>query len=130
MVRKDKKWKWESEQEEAFTKLKKIFMTEPVLVAPDLDKEMRVKADASDYTTGRVLSVKGEDGKWRLVAFISKLLNDTERNYEIHDKEMLAVIRCLEAWRHFLEGARTKFKIWTDHKNLEYFMMNQKLNRR
>jgi len=53
-----------------------------------------------------------------------------ERNYEIHDKEMLAVIRCLEAWRHFLEGARTKFEIWTDHKNLEYFMMNQKLNRR
>ena len=64
------------------------------------------------------------------MAFISKSLNNTERNYEIHDKEMLAVIRCLEAWRHFLEGARTKFKIWTDHKNLEYFMMNQKLNRR
>ena len=85
--------------------------------------------DASDYATGGVLSVKGGDGKWRLVAFISKLLNDTERNYEIHDKEILAVIRCLEVWRHFLEGARTKFEIWTDHKNLEYFMTNQKLNR-
>ena len=106
-----------------------IFTTKPVLVAPDLDKEMRIKADASDYTTGGVLSVKGEDGKWRLVAFISKSLNDMERNYEIHDKKMLAVIRCLEAWKHFLEGARTKFKIWTDHKNLEYFMTNQKLNR-
>jgi len=90
---------------------------------------MKVEADASDYTTGGVLSVKGEDGKWRPVAFISKSLNNTERNYEIHDKEMLAVIRCLEAWRHFLEGARTKFEIWTDHKNLEYFMINQKLNR-
>ena len=53
-----------------------------------------------------------------------------ERNYEIHNKEMLAVVRCLEAWRHFLEGATTKFKIWTDHKNLEYFMKVQKLNRR
>jgi len=104
-------------------------MTEPVLAALDLDKEMRVEADASDYATGGVLSVKGEDGKWRPVAFISKSLNDTERNYKIHDKKMLAVIRCLEAWRHFLEGARTKFKIWTDHKNLEYFMTNQKLNR-
>jgi len=101
-----------------------------VLAAPDLNKEMRVEVDVSDYATGGVLSVKRGDGKWRLVAFISKLLNDTERNYEIHDKEMLAVIRCLEAWRHFLEGARTKFKIWTDHKNLEYFMINQKLNRR
>jgi len=90
---------------------------------------MRVEADTSDYTMGGVLSVKGEDGKWRLVAFIFKSLNDTERNYEIYNKEMLAVIRYLEAWRHFLEGARTKFEIWMDHKNLEYFMMNQKLNR-
>jgi len=57
------------------------------------------------------LSVKGEEGRWRPVAFIFKSLNDTERNYEIHNKEMLAVIRCLEAWRHFLKGARTKFKI-------------------
>ena len=130
LVRKDEKWRWEKEQEEAFTKLKEIFTMKPVLAAPDLDKEMRVEADASDYATGGVLLVKGEDGKWRPVAFISKSLNDTERNYEIHDKEMLAVIRCLEAWRHFLEGARTKFKIWTDHKNLEYFMTNQKLNRR
>ena len=97
MVRKDEKWKWEGEQEEAFAKLKRIFTTKLVLAAPDLDKEMRVEADTSDYTMGGVLSVKGEDGKWRLVAFISKSLNDTERNYEIHDKEMLAVIRCLEA---------------------------------
>jgi len=104
-------------------------MTEPVLVVPDLDKEMRVKADASDYTMEGVLSVKGKDNRWRPVAFISKLLNDMERNYKIHVKKMLAMIRCLEAWRHFLEGARTKFKIWTDHKNLEYFMTNQKLNR-
>jgi len=58
---------------------------------------MRVEADASDYATGGVLSVKCEDGKWRPAAFISKSLNTTERNYEIYDKEMLAVIRCLEA---------------------------------
>jgi len=57
---------------------------------------MRVEADALDYATGGVLSMKYEDGKWRLVALISKSLNATERNYEIYDKEMLAVIRCLE----------------------------------
>ena len=76
------------------------------------------------------MSIKCEDNKWRPVAYISKSLNETEQNYEIHDKEMLAVIRCLEAWRHFLEGAKGKFEIWSDHKNLEYFMSNQKLNRR
>ena len=74
--------------------------------------------------------MKGSDELWRPVAFISKSLSDTERNYETHDKEMLVVVRCLEAWRHFLEGATMKFKIWTDHKNLEYFMKAQKLNRR
>jgi len=101
--------------------------------APDLDKEFRVEADASNYATGGVLSMKCSDEMWRPVTFISKSLSDTERNYEIHDKEMLAVVRYLEAWRHFLEGAAIKsikFEIWTDHKNLEYFMKAQKLNRR
>ena len=99
-----------------------MFTTKPVLVALDLDKEFRVEADVSNYATGGVLSMKCSDEMWRPVVFISKSLIDTERNYEIHDKEILAVIRYLEVWRHFLEGAATKFKIWTDHKNLEYFM--------
>ena len=58
------------------------------------------------------------------------ILPSHDRNYEIHNKEMLAIVRCLEAWRHFLEGAVVKFEIWTDHKNLEYFIKAQKLNRR
>ena len=57
-------------------------------------------------------------------------MNEAERNYEIHDKEMLAIVRCLDEWRHLLEGAQNKFEIWSDHKNLKYFMSNQKLNRR
>jgi len=118
LVRKEQKWKWEKEQEETFENLKAKFTTEPVLAIPDIDKEMRVEADASDYVTGGVLPTKYEDGKWRLVAFISKSLNTIERNYEIHDKEMLAVIRYLEAWRYYLEGAKLEFEIWTDHKNL------------
>ena len=89
---------------------------------------MRVEADVSEYITGGVLSIKCEDEKWRPVAFISKSLNETEWNYEIHDREMLAIIRCLDKWRHLLEGAQNKFKIWSDHKNLEYFMSSQKLN--
>ena len=53
-----------------------------------------------------------------------------ERNYEIHNKEMLAIIRGLEAWRHLLEEVQFKFEIWTNYKNLKYFMKEQKLNRR
>ena len=62
--------------------------------------------------------------------FISKSLNTTEQNYKIHDKEILAVIKCLGAWRYYLEEVKLKFEIWTDHKNLQYFMTSQKLNHR
>jgi len=130
LTRKDVKWQWKEEQQKAFDELKRIFITKLVLAALDLDKEFRVEADASNYATGGVLSMKGSDELWRPVTFISKSLSDTERNYEIHNKEMLAVVRCLEAWRHFLEGVMMKFEIWTNHKNLEYFMKAQKLNRR
>ena len=130
LTRKDEKWRWEEEQQAAFEQLKAVFTIRPVLATPELDKEFRVEADVSKFATGGVLSIKCEDNLWRPMAFISKAFNETERNYEIHDKEMLGVIRCLEAWRHFLEGARIKFKVWTNHKNLEYFMTSQNLNRR
>jgi len=78
LVRKEQKWKWEKEQEKAFERLKAMFTTEPILAIPDINREMRVEADASDYATGGVLSTKCEDRKWRPVAFISKSLNATE----------------------------------------------------
>jgi len=130
MVKKDKKWDWTERQEKAFKELKERFMKEPVLAAPNIDKKMRMEVDTSDYATGGVLSMECEDGLWRPVAFLSKSLNETERNYEIHDKEMLAIVRGLEAWRHLLEEAQFKFEIWIDHKSLEYFMNSQKLNKR
>ena len=130
MVKKDKKWDWTEKQEKAFEELKKRFTEEPVLAAPDLDKKMQMEVDAFDYVTGGVLSMECEDNLWRLVAFLSKSLNETERNYKICDKEILVIIRGLEAWRHLLEEAQFKFEIWTDHKNLEYFMRAQKLNKR
>ena len=105
-------------------------MTRLVLVALDLDKEFRVKADASNYATGEVLLVKCSNRMQRPGAFISKSLSNTERNYKIHNKKILVVVRYLEAQRHFLEGTTTKFKIWTNHKNLEYFIKVQKLNRK
>ena len=91
---------------------------------------MRVEVDASEYATKEVLLIRCKDNKQRLVVFISKLLNKAERNYEIHDQEMLAIIKCLEEQRYLLEGAQNKFEIWSDHKNLEYFISSQKLNYR
>jgi len=96
LTRKDMKWQWEKEQQKVFDKLKEIFTTKLVLAAPDLDKEFRVEADTLNYATRGVLSMKCSNKLWRPVTFISKSLSDTERNYEIHDKEILAVVRCLE----------------------------------
>ena len=67
-----------------------------MLVVLDLDKIMRIEVDASNYAIGGVLSMKCEDRRWRLVVFLSKSLNKTERNYKIYNKEILAVIRELE----------------------------------
>ena len=78
--------------------MKKKFTKELVLVILDLDKRMRIEVDMLDYAIGGVLSIECKDGKWQPVVFLSKSLNETERNYEVHDKKMLAVIRGLENW--------------------------------
>ena len=87
-------WNWKERQQR---ELKERFMTEPVLITLDLDKKMRMKANVSNFAIKGVLSIKCENNKWRPVAYISKLLNKAERNYEIYNKEMLAIIRYLEA---------------------------------
>jgi len=100
-----------------------------VLVSLQKLDPFQIEVDSSDFATGAVLSQQlTTDGKWHPVAFYSKSLSSMERNYKIHDKEMLAIICILEEWRHFLERATHPVEIWTDHKNLEYFMMAKKLN--
>ena len=81
LTRKDEKWKWREEQQAVFEQLKAIFTTRPMLATPELDKEFRPEADASNFATGGVLSVKCNNDLWRPVSFISKALNEIERNY-------------------------------------------------
>lgn len=131
LTKKDAPFAWTSECELAFERLKAKITSAPVLVLPDHQRPFRVKANASDFASGGVLQqLSGEDGKWHPVAFLSKSLSPVERNYEVHDKEVLAIMRCLETWRHFLEGSSHPVEIWTDHRNLEYFKTTQNLNRR
>ena len=73
--------------------MKGKFTKELVLAVPDLDKKIRIEVDVSGYAMRDMLSMECKNGRWRPVAFLSKSLNETERNYEIHDKEMLAIIR-------------------------------------
>jgi len=105
--------------------------TAPILASSQDSEPFCIKADSSDFAFRAVLSqqLPGEK-KWHPVAFYSKSLSPVEWNYEIHDKEMFAIIHVLEEWRYFLEGVQHLIEIWTDHKNLEYFMTAKKLNRR
>jgi hypothetical protein len=120
-------WKWEDEQCLAYDTLKTAFTTAPILQIPNDVAPYQLETDASEFASGAILEQQGEDGLWHPVAFYSKSFNKHEQNYEIYDKEMLAIIRALEEYRHYLEGHPLLFEIWSNHLNLTYFQQAHKL---
>jgi hypothetical protein len=115
---------------QAFEKLKHCFTTPPILTHFDPHRECIIETDASDFALGRILSHTAEDKKLHPNAFHSRRFSPAEINYEIHDKELLAIVDCFKAWRRYLEGSLHMVQVFTDHKNLEYFMTTKVLNRR
>lgn len=112
---------WNQEDEAAFSKVKKLFTSAPVLIHPDPSKPFIVAVDASDVGVGAVLfQWSGPVYKLQPCAFFSHYPSPAERNYDVGDRELLAVKLLLEEWRHLHEGAEHLFIIWTDHKNLTY----------
>ena len=130
LTKKDQSWAWTTKEEMAFTTLKKLVTSEPVLRHADQTKEFRMETDASNYAYGAVLSQKQETGKRHPVVYMSKSMTPAERNYDIGDKETLAIVKPLQHWRHWLEGTRLPIEIITDHKNLENFSNPWILNQR
>jgi len=96
MVEKNQKWEWIERQEKVFKKLKKRFIKKLVLATLNLDKKIRIEVNTSNYAMKEMLFIECEDKKWKLVAYLSKSLNEIERNYKIHNKKMLVVIKELE----------------------------------
>ncbi|KAI0997916.1 hypothetical protein K3495_g10275 [Podosphaera aphanis] len=121
---------WLKYQQEAFDRLKNLFITAPILALWNGDSETVLETDASGWATGGCLSQYGLGGKLKPIAYFSKKLSPAECNYDIHDKELLAIIRCLNEWRSELLGLKHPFLILTDHKNLKYFMTTRKLSER
>ena len=97
---------------------------------PDTSKPFLIESDASLFATAAVLRQQDVNGNWLPVAYLSQFFNPAEHNYEIYDRELLTIIRALEAWRHYLEGSPYPVRILTDHKNLTYFWSPKRLNRR
>src|SRR5258705_9145792 len=128
LTRKTQWWVWGSPEQEAFDALKKAVTSAPVLTFPSQSGHFHLECDASNFATGAVLSQVQADGMHQPIAFMSKGFSDAERNYQIHNKEMLAIMHTLDEWHHFLEGMTEKFEILMDHQNLTYFRDTQKLN--
>lgn len=130
LTKKTVPFQWTDACEQAFRRLKSAFTSAPILAPFNWEKDVVLETDASDYVSAGVLSQYGDDGLLRPVAFYSKKHSETECNYEIYDKELLAIVRCFEEWRPELEGTPYPVRVLTDHKNLEYFTSTRILNRR
>ncbi|KAL0180019.1 hypothetical protein M9458_025461, partial [Cirrhinus mrigala] len=122
---------WSQSALQAFDELRRRFTTAPVLHHPDPDSPFVVEVDASSTGVGAVLSQRqGEPAKMFPCAFFSHKLSPAEKNYDVGNRELLAIKLALEEWRHWLEGAKHPFTVLTDHKNLEYLRSAKLLNHR
>ena len=129
LIKKGATFEWNKKCRRAFDKLKSAFVSAPILAHYDPAKQTFVECDSSDYVTSGILSQMGDDGALHPVAFMSKKLDCAECNYEIYDKELLAIVRYMETWRPELSGTEHPFTVISDHKNLEYFIITKQLTR-
>uniref|UniRef100_A0A0W0FF01 RNA-directed DNA polymerase n=1 Tax=Moniliophthora roreri TaxID=221103 RepID=A0A0W0FF01_MONRR len=130
LTKKGVPFEWTKECDHAFRTLKRRFQQEPVLRLPDLTRAFIIETDASKWASGGVLRQEGPDGELHPCGYISHAFDATERNYEIYDRELFAIVWALQTWRHYLMEGPHPVTVLCDHKNLTYFRTAQKLNRR
>jgi hypothetical protein len=130
LTRKENPWTWEERHQKAFEELRNRVTSEPVLAQPRLDQQFELEVDASGFAFGAVLSQKGEDGKKHPIAFYSATAIEAERNYDIYDLELLAIVKACRHWRPYLAGSPHKVIVHTDHANLQYWRQPHKISRR
>ena len=128
LTRKDTPFKWGKEQDDAFETLKNACIAPPTLITFCSGKPMRMETDASDLALGACITQE-KDGLWHPIAYYSRKFTGPEERYDVHDKELLAIVSALEHWRPYAESC-SELTIYTDHKNLVYFTTTKVLNRR
>ena len=125
LTRKTQEWRWGKEEQNAFDKLKAQVMADPVLAHADLKEQFELKVDASGYAVGAVLLQRKEDGKKHPIGYYLATFNETQRNYDIYDLELLAIVMALKNWRPLLAGSPHKIIMYSDHLNLQYWKTPQ-----
>jgi len=123
LIRKDQKFVWSQDQEEAFATLKDKLVTAPILAYPDLTKPFILQTDASNEAVGAVLAQKDEHGREHPIAYISRSLTNPERNYSTTEKECLALLHACQTFRHYLYGSEVV--VVTDHAPLQWLQNNK-----
>ena len=118
LTRKEKGWEWSDRQQEAFERLKKAMIMEFILQHCDREQPITIETDLSDYAIGAICSQPDEKGILNPVAYYSRKLKDPERNYDIHDEELLTIVDTLQKWDTYCKTTGPKITILTDHKNL------------
>lgn len=122
---------WTPEAEQAFHQLKSAFCTAPALIHPDPNRRFVVEVDAATLGVSAALSQwKGEPPVLHPCAYFSRKLSPAEQNYDVGNRELLAIKLALEEWRHWLEGIQHPFEVIIDHKNLQYLREAKRLNPR
>jgi hypothetical protein len=127
LLHKNQKYEWTARQEQAYSALKQAVSSAPILIVPDPKLPYTVVTDASGYAIGAALCQDHGKGL-QPCAFLSRKMNDHERNYPVHEQELLAIVHALREWRHYLLG--NKITIITDHRSLQYISTQDKLSAR
>jgi len=130
LTRKDTPWNFDDKCRKAIKTLKQAFTSAPILTHWVLDAQLIVETDAPDYALAAILSIMTKDNEIHPVAFHSRTFSAPELNYDIYDKELLAIFEAFKIWRHYLEGSTSPIDVITDHKNLEYFLTTKVLTHR
>jgi transposase InsO family protein len=128
LTKKETPFDWTTKQEQAFQTLKQACIAPPVLVSFRSGEPLRFETDASDLAIG-MCAKQERDGKWHPIAYHSRKFSSAEENYDVHDKELLAIVVALEHWRIYAESC-SDLVIFSDHKNLVNFTTTKTLNRR
>ena len=129
-MRKGVPFQWEDQHTQALDCLIHMVTTVLVLGCPDLERQYFLEVDVSAFALGGVLFQYNEAGRQQDVTYFSKALTPPERNYDIWDREFLAIVAVLRHWRHLLVGTRDPMVVLTDHTNLQYYRHPQKINQR
>src|SRR6266702_140534 len=130
LTRKDQEWQWGPEEQKAFNTLKGRVTAEPVLAHTNLNNQFELEVDTSGYTVGAVLLQQKEDNKKHPIGYYSAMLNKAQRNYNIYNLELLAIVMALKNWRPLLAGSPHKIIIYSNHLNLQYWRLPQRISRR